>query len=85
MGKAICPLLYLTDSLKSCEKGETISLNKAKELFQLARDSYKLSLLAFTDLTFKRRYFICNDLQHKNRDISGEDNPVTDYLFGDNI
>lgn len=86
MAKAICPLLYLTDKLmKSCEKKESMDSKKLMELFSLSRDSYKLMQVAFTDLTFKRRHFICNELQHKYRELSGEENPVTDYLFGDNV
>ena len=39
----------------------------------------------YSDITFRGRTFVKDDLQDRHKDLCNEDTPVTDQLFGDDI
>lgn len=86
--KAIVPVLYLVDMLlKHCKAKTPLNMQEVNEAYNLALDTYKLSQLSFTDLTFRRRYLIQKSLSNSKNfsELFGKDTPVTDHLFGDNV
>lgn len=84
--KGIFPLGRIFDMLlKASKAGTGLSNTDAKECLKLTKDSYQLMQTAFTEIWFKRRYFIKADLKPCYRSICNDNNPITKWLFGDNV
>ena len=86
LGKATCPLLYLIDVfVEKSSKNEGMSKEEIKSTTQLCKDVYQLVQVTYSDITFRRRTFVKDDLQDRYKGLCNEDTPVTDQLFGDDI
>lgn len=86
LGKATCPLLYLLDLfVAKSSKNEGMSKEEVKSTTQLCKDVYQLVQVNYSDITFRRRAFVKDDLQDRYKGLCNEDTLVTDQLFGDDI
>jgi hypothetical protein len=86
LGKATCPLLYLLDLfVEKSSKNEGMSKEEIKSTTRLCKDIYQLVQVTYSDITFRRRTFVKDDLQDRYKGLCNEDTPVTDQLFGDDI
>jgi hypothetical protein len=86
LGKVTCPLLYLLDLfVEKSSKNEGMSKEEIKSTTQLCKDVYQLVQVTYSDITFRRRTFVKDDLQDRYKGLCNEDTPVTDQLFGDDI
>ncbi|CAG2208334.1 unnamed protein product [Mytilus edulis] len=62
--------------------------NVSKELQAYAvtcRDTYQLFQACYSEITFRRRSFIKDDIQTQYKGLCDDTTPVTDMLFGDDI
>ena len=86
LGKATCSLLYLLDLfVEKSSKNEGMSKEEIKSTTQVCKDVYQLVQVTYSDITFRRRPFVKDDLQDRHNDLCNEDTPVTDQLFGDDV
>ena len=86
LGKSTCPLLYLLDLfVERSSKNEGMSKEEIKSTTQLCKDVYQLVQETYSDITFRRRAFVKDDLQDRYKGLCNEDTHVTDQLFGDDI
>lgn len=84
--KGMFPLGRIFDMLlKASKAGTGLSHTDTKECLKLTKDSYQLMQTAFTEISFKRRYFIKADLKPCYRSICNDNNPIIKWLFGDNV
>lgn len=51
----------------------------------MANDTFKLCQIAFTDMTFRRRYVIKPELKPQYKELCSDSNPVTEHSFGDDL
>jgi hypothetical protein len=86
LGKVTCPLLYLLNPfVEKSSKNEGMSKEEIKSTTQLCKDVYQLVQVTYSDITFRGRTFVKDDLQDRYKGICNENTPVTDQLFGDDI
>ena len=81
LGKATCPLLYMFDLfVAKSSKNEGMSKKEIKSTTQLCKAVYQLVQVTYSDITFRRRAFVKDDLQDRYKGLCNEDK-----LFGDDI
>ena len=77
LGKATCPLLYLIDVfVEKSSKNEGMSKEEIKSTTQLCKDVYQLVQVTYSDITFRRRTFVKDDLQDRYKSLCNENKPA---------
>lgn len=81
--KAMVPVIQILDQiLEAKEKNQTLS---PKALRPLAKDAVALMTIGFTNLAQRRRDLIKPDLSGAFKQLCGYQNPITEYLFGEDL
>ena len=84
--KAMYPTLQLFDKLfgaASNKKGITHA--ETVQCLNLTKDAFQLMQVAFTDLSYRRRYLIKFDLKPSYKQLCNDSNEITKNLLGDNL
>ena len=77
LGKATCSLLYLLDLfVEKSSKNEGMSKEDIKSTTQLCKDVYQLVQVTYSDITFRRRTFVKDDLQDRYKGLCNENTPA---------
>ncbi|KAK3093482.1 hypothetical protein FSP39_016269, partial [Pinctada imbricata] len=84
--KAMYPTLQLFDKLFGAaanKKGMTHA--ETVQCLNLVKDSFQLLQVAFTDMSYRRRYLIKGDLKPSYKQLWNDTNKITKNLLGDNL
>ncbi|CAG2223797.1 unnamed protein product [Mytilus edulis] len=86
LSKTACPLMYMMDMfVEKSSKKEGMSREELQAYAVTCRDTYQLFQACYSEITFRRRSFIKDDIQPQYKGLCDDTTPVTDMLFGDDI
>ncbi|CAG2240322.1 unnamed protein product [Mytilus edulis] len=86
LSKTACPLMYMMDMfVDKSSKKEGMSREELQAYAVTCRDTYQLFQACYSEITFRRRNFIKEDIQPQYKSLCDDTTPVTDMLFGDDI
>jgi hypothetical protein len=84
--KAMYPNLQLFDELfKATRSKKGMDHTNTARCLNLAKDTFQLLQVAFTDVSYRRRYLIKQDLKPSYKQLCNDNNEITKNLLGDNI
>ena len=84
--KAMYPNLQLFDELfKATRSKKGMDHSETAKCLNLAKDTFQLLQVAFTDVSYRRRYLIKQDLKPSYKQLCNDNNEITKNLLGDNI